>query len=124
MDVFTDIIDSNTAGYMSWSQIKQFIEDGGSIGQHTSTHLHMPLNSKKYVKEDLLNSHKSFMKNIGFVPKLFAYPYGETSLAIIELLKELNINHAFFTLLLENLRIFTAELISFLLISFIIKFSF
>ena len=93
--VSTDIIDSNTAGYMSWSQIKQFIDEGGSIGQHTSTHLHMPLNSKKYVKEDLLNSHRSFIKNIGFVPKLFAYPYGETSLAIIELLKELNISHAF-----------------------------
>ena len=80
---------------MSWSQIKEFIDGGGSIGQHTSTHLHMPLNSKEYVKEDLLNSHRSFIKNIGFVPKLFAYPYGETSLAIIELLKELNISHAF-----------------------------
>ena len=93
--VSTDIINGNTDGYMSWSQIKEFIEQGGTIGQHTSTHLHMPLNNKKYVKEDLLSSHKSFMKNIGFVPKLFAYPYGETSLAIIELLKELNISHAF-----------------------------
>ncbi len=93
--VSTDIVDGNTSGYMSWSQINKFINEGGSVGQHTSTHLHMPLNSKERVKEDLISSHKSFMKNIGFVPKLFAYPYGETSLAIIELLKELNISHAF-----------------------------
>ena len=33
--VSTDIIDSNTAGYMSWSQINEFIDGGGSIGQHS-----------------------------------------------------------------------------------------
>ena len=41
--VSTDIIDKKTKGYMTWSEIKQFIDEGGSVGQHTSTHLHMPL---------------------------------------------------------------------------------
>ena len=93
--VSTDIIDKNTAGYMSWDEIKNFIEEGGTVGQHTSTHLHMPLNSISEIKKDILNSHKSFIKNLGFIPNLFAYPYGESSKAVIDLLKEFGFTHAF-----------------------------
>ena len=93
--ISTDIIDKKTKGYMTWPQIRKFIEEGGSIGQHTSTHLHMPLNNASDIKEDILDSHKSWINNIGFIPKLFAYPYGETSNQVIEILKELNISHGF-----------------------------
>ncbi len=93
--VSTEIIDKKTRGYMTWDEIKIFIDEGGSVGQHTSTHLHMPLNNISNVKEDILNSHKSWLKNIGFIPELFAYPYGETSSEIIRILKEFDISHAF-----------------------------
>ena len=93
--ISTDIIDKKTKGYMTWTEIKQYIDEGGSVGQHTSTHLHMPLNNNATVKEDILNSHKSWIKNIGFIPELFAYPYGETSNEVIEILKEFDISHAF-----------------------------
>ena len=93
--ISTDIIDKKTKGYMTWAEIKKYIDEGGSVGQHTSTHLHMPLNSTIEIKEDILNSHKSWIKNVGFIPKLFAYPYGETSNNIIDVLKEFNISHAF-----------------------------
>ena len=93
--VSTDIIDKKTKGYMTWSEIKQFIDEGGSVGQHTSTHLHMPLHNISDIKKDILDSHKSWIKNIGFIPKLFAYPYGETSNKVIEILKEFDISHAF-----------------------------
>ena len=93
--ISTDIIDNKTKGYMTWSEIKQFLDEGGNVGQHTSTHMHMPLNSVSDIKKDILNSHKSWIKNIGFVPNLFAYPYGETSNEVIEILREFNISHAF-----------------------------
>ena len=93
--VSTDIIDKKTKGYMTWPEIKQFIDEGGSIGQHTSTHLHMPLSNVSDIKKDILDSHKSWIKNIGFIPKLFAYPYGETSNKVIEILEEFGISHAF-----------------------------
>ena len=32
--VSTDIIDKNTRGYMSWDEIKQFIDEGGTVGNH------------------------------------------------------------------------------------------
>ncbi len=93
--ISTDIIDKKTKGYMNWAEIKKFIDEGGSVGQHTSTHLHLPLNSVSEIKEDILNSHKSWIKNVGFIPSLFAYPYGETSIEVINILKEFNISHAF-----------------------------
>ena len=93
--ISTDIIDKKTKGYMTWPEIKQFISEGGIVGQHTSTHLHMPLNNVSDIKKDILNSHKSWIENIGFIPKLFAYPYGETSNEVIGILKEFNISHAF-----------------------------
>ena len=93
--ISTDIIDKKSKGYMSWAEIKEFINQGGSVGQHTSTHLHMPLNKVSDIKKDILNSHKSWLKNIGFIPKLFAYPYGETSNEVIGILQEFDISHAF-----------------------------
>ena len=93
--ISTDIIDKKTKGYMTWDDIRIFIDEGGSVGQHTSTHLHMPLNKTLDIKKDILDSHKSWIKNIGFIPKLFAYPYGETSNEVIRILKEFNISHAF-----------------------------
>ena len=80
---------------MSWDEIRTFINEGGSVGQHTSSHLHMPLNNISDIKRDILESHKSFITNLGFIPNLFAYPYGETSKAVINILKEFNISHAF-----------------------------
>ena len=47
---------------MTWEEIRTFVDEGGSIGQHTSSHLHMPLNSISEIKEDILNSHKSWIK--------------------------------------------------------------
>ncbi len=93
--ISTEIIDNKTNGYMTWDQIRNFINEGGQVGQHTSSHIHMPLNSKETVKKDILNSHKSFVKELGFIPELFAYPYGETSKEVINILKEFNISHAF-----------------------------
>ena len=93
--ISTEIIDNKTNGYMTWDQIRSFIDEGGNVGQHSSSHMHMPLNSKELVKTDILNSHKSFLKELGFIPELFAYPYGETSIEVISILKEFNISHAF-----------------------------
>jgi len=93
--ISTEIIDNKTNGYMTWDQIRSFIDEGGNVGQHSSSHMHMPLNSKELVKSDILNSHKSFMKELGFIPELFAYPYGETSIEVISILEEFNISHAF-----------------------------
>ena len=93
--VSTDSVDKQMKGYMNWDQIRSFVNEGGTVGQHTSTHLHLPLNDKETIKSDILKSHKSFVKHLGFIPKLFAYPYGETSKLVIDVLGEFGIDHSF-----------------------------
>ena len=47
------IIDKKTKGYMTWNEVKTFIDEGGKVGQHTSTHLHMPLNNGAAIKKEI-----------------------------------------------------------------------
>ena len=51
----------------------------------------MPLNSISEIKEDILVLI-SWIKSIGYIPKLFAYPYGEASNEVIDILKEFDIS--------------------------------
>ena len=93
--VSTSIVDDNVPGYMTWEQIKKFISEGGKIGQHTASHSHMPTMNKIKILKDLKKSHQRFMDELGFIPKAFAFPYGEASIEVIEALKEINIQSAF-----------------------------
>ena len=93
--VSTSIVDENIPGYMTWDQIRKFINDGGNIGQHTANHFHMPTKDKPEIIKDLKESHQRFFEELGFIPKAFAFPYGEASLEVIKTLKEINIESAF-----------------------------
>jgi peptidoglycan/xylan/chitin deacetylase (PgdA/CDA1 family) len=93
--ISTDQIDNQISGYMTWDQVRDFMNEGGTVGQHSASHMHMPLNNMDKVKNDILKSNKSFMKELGFVPNLFAYPYGETSKDIFNVLKEFGISNVF-----------------------------
>ncbi len=93
--VSTESVDQNPGGYMSWEQIRNFVSEGGTVGQHTASHLHMPLNDISDVKDDIINSQKTFLKELGYIPKHFAYPYGEASSQVIDLLNNFGINFAF-----------------------------
>ena len=93
--VSTSMVDDNISDYMTWNQIKEFIRDGGEIGQHTANHDHMPTIDKVEILKDIKESHQRFIDELGFVPKAFAFPYGEASIEVIEILKEMNIKNAF-----------------------------
>tara|TARA_B100001057_G_scaffold188237_1_gene189037 strand:- start:365 stop:1408 length:1044 start_codon:yes stop_codon:yes gene_type:complete len=93
--VSTDSIDQKPGNYMSWEQIRNFVSEGGIVGQHTASHLHMPLNDISKVKDDIIKSQKIFLKELGYIPKHFAYPYGEASNQVIKLLSDFGINFAF-----------------------------
>ena len=54
---------------MTWPQIRQFINEGGVL-VNIRPHTYMPLNNVADIKKDILNSHKSWIKNVGFIPKL------------------------------------------------------
>ena len=82
--VSTDVIDNKTPGYMSWEEIRTLRDHGVTIGSQTKSHPHMFKLSKKKIKEELSFSNKRFIDEVGSAPKIFAYPYGEYNLEVLD----------------------------------------
>jgi len=93
--VSTDIVNESHWNYMSWEDLREFIDQGGSIGLHSASHAHLTSYDILDVKKDLISSIKVIKKELGITPKIFAYPFGEASNDIINLLESLKINFAF-----------------------------
>jgi peptidoglycan/xylan/chitin deacetylase (PgdA/CDA1 family) len=75
--VATDAVDEARPDYMNWAQIRELAEWGVTIGSQTSSHLHMPLATQEQIISDVSQSMRRLKEELGFVPTLFAYPYGE-----------------------------------------------
>ncbi len=86
---------SNNTKYINWDQIRKLKEEGVVIGAHSHTHAHMPDISIEEVRKEIETSNKIFLKELGEIPTLFAFPYGETTDEIIELVKEYKFKVAF-----------------------------
>jgi poly-beta-1,6-N-acetyl-D-glucosamine N-deacetylase len=80
--VATDPVDRGTGGYMNWDQIRELKKAGATIGSQTHTHLHMASSSADLNAADLEKSNARFQAELGEVPQIIAYPYGEYSLAV------------------------------------------
>ena len=67
-------------GYMSWSQIKEIEKmNFATIGHHSHSHEYLiDVTNENFIK-DIEKANKIFLKQIGYVPKLFSYPFGEYS---------------------------------------------
>ncbi len=67
-------------GYMTWDQIKEVEkEDFTAIGHHSHSHEYLIEESNKNFINDIEKANSIFNKRIGYVPKLFSYPFGEYS---------------------------------------------
>lgn len=85
--ISTDVIDNKTPGYMTWEEIRTLRDHGVTIGSQTKSHPHMFKLSKKRIIEELSISNERFIDEIGSRPKIFAYPYGEYNLEVLEQVK-------------------------------------
>ena len=83
----TDNIDTRTARYLNWDQIRQMQAEGVTIGGHTASHGHMPEMTQEQMRADIERSHRRYQAELGKVPTLFAYPFGEMSLQAREAVK-------------------------------------
>ncbi len=93
--VSTGSIDRRAAGMMTWDQLREMRSAGATIGGHTASHLHMPANSMERNRKDMMLANERMKAELGAVPDLFAYPYGEASKEISELVRELGHRAAF-----------------------------
>lgn len=83
--VSTKSIDSGAEGFMSWDQLREMKAAGVSIGNHTRTHLHMAAAGKDRNRAEIRHTRERLKKELALTSKLFAYPYGEMSSAVREL---------------------------------------
>ncbi|MDC1296545.1 polysaccharide deacetylase family protein [Alphaproteobacteria bacterium] len=93
--VNTSTISKNNKNYLNWDEIRKLKNDGVTIGGHSHTHNHLPNMSTDEVKKEIEISNKIFLDELGEIPTLFAYPYGEASLKVINLLKNYKYKVAF-----------------------------
>ena len=93
--VATGLVDQKISGYMTWEQIREMADAAVTVGGHTVSHLHMPDKPLELNQHELERSNRRFEEELGQRPDLFAYPYGESSLAVQTLVKEMNFTAAF-----------------------------
>ena len=67
-------------GYMTWDQIKEVERnDFAVIGHHSHTHDYLIDETNETFISDIEKANKLFLKNLGYIPHLFSYPFGEYS---------------------------------------------
>jgi len=74
---------------MSWDELRALHGSGHTVGSHTSSHGMLgTMRNKKMVKEELENSAKTILKEIGVFPKTISYPLGSYDQDTIRLSRE------------------------------------
>ena len=67
-------------GYMNWSQLKEIEQsDFALIGHHSHTHEYLIEMSDSNFIKDIEIATKIFKDELGYVPEIFSYPFGEYS---------------------------------------------
>ncbi len=67
-------------GYMTWDQIKEIEKKPFAfIGHHSHSHEHLVDKTYNQFITDIEIASDKFLKNLGYVPNLFSYPFGEYS---------------------------------------------
>ena len=77
--VSTSTIIKGNKNYLNWNEIRKLEKEGVSIGSHSHTHGHPKGFTLEELKNEIEKSNKIFLKELGKIPSLFAYPYGEAN---------------------------------------------
>ncbi|PCI34564.1 MAG: chitin deacetylase [Alphaproteobacteria bacterium] len=94
--VSTEPVSRQSRGYLSWQQIRDLAADPlVTIGHHAHTHDHLIRMSLDQATRDIDTATEIYQKELGVVPDIFAYPYGEFSPKLENILKEKGIKAAF-----------------------------
>lgn len=93
--VNTSTIQKNNKNYLNWDQVRELRDEGVSIGAHSHNHYHMSDLSIEEIEKEIEISNNIFLKELGSIPPLFAFPYGEANQEVINLLKKYKFKVAF-----------------------------
>lgn len=83
--VSTDGVDDGAPDIMTWDQLREIHQGGAAIEAHTTSHLHMADADAEQNRTEVQESTLRIASEIGEKPRFFAYPYGEASDAVKEI---------------------------------------
>ena len=86
--VATEPVEKNRRGYMSWDMLRELQSAGVTIGSQTHTHPHLHRKTPEQVRAEINLSNQYFLQELGMRPQLFAYPFGEYSHFVVDIVKE------------------------------------
>ena len=67
-------------GYITWDQIREIeSEKFAFIGHHSHSHEYLVDKTNDQFVEDIEQANKIFIRELGYIPSLFSYPFGEYS---------------------------------------------
>lgn len=92
--VATDPVDQGLARYLDWDGIRRLRDEGVAIGHHGSGHIHMIDEGIDAARADIERANARFETEIGTVPDILAWPYGEFSEALETLARNLGFRAA------------------------------
>jgi peptidoglycan/xylan/chitin deacetylase (PgdA/CDA1 family) len=100
--LFVNTDSVGTHGYLNWDQLRSLVKGGVVVGNHSATHDYLIEREagestdawRKRVEKDILRAQSAFQRELGLKPNLFAYPYGEFSNELIEIVQSLGFDAA------------------------------
>lgn len=93
--VATDPVDKGYRDMMTWDQLRQMAKAGVTIGDHSASHGHLANAPVWLIRRDVERSQGRLYQELGFKPRLFAYPYGEYSVRFQKVIQNLGFAAAF-----------------------------
>ncbi|MCC3862356.1 polysaccharide deacetylase family protein [Pseudemcibacter aquimaris] len=89
--VSTEPVSAEFDTMMSWDHVREMAQDPLiDIGHHAHAHGHMSSMSIEAAVDDLDTADRIFMKELGYIPDLFAYPFGEYSPELVKAIEDRN----------------------------------
>lgn len=96
--VSTDSVDENSKRLMSWDQMREMAKHGAEFANHSASHGYLartgsePMSTWKIrVRNDIVRAQTRLREELGSNLALFAYPYGEYSEALVEIVSDLKL---------------------------------
>lgn len=94
--VSTDQPDRQLGDFMNWDEIRELDADPMvTIGHHSGSHHHMPDHDAAINRHDIERASTRFKAELGHVPELIAYPFGEYSDAVLEVIRDFDFRAGF-----------------------------
>lgn len=89
-------VDNAETGMVTWDQLREMAESElVTIGNHTRNHPSLPELASAEVAAQITHSQARFSSELGSEPGVFAYPYGEYSTDVQEVVAALGFDFAF-----------------------------